>query len=93
MKHLLIALSLLSLVAPTAFAQSSDPAWLDALNFQMERDQECEVAYYIKTKEFTLGAQKTYEARLQCIDGRQFDASRIGEDADFTIKRCEVETC
>ncbi|MGB7285820.1 MAG: hypothetical protein WBC71_02710 [Salaquimonas sp.] len=77
----------------SATAQTSDPEWLNALNFQMERDEQCEVAYYIRIDEGELGADKTFEARLQCVDGRQFDATRIGEFDDFEIRRCEVETC
>lgn len=92
-----IALIVLGFLLPSltsfSFAQTSDPAWLDTLNFEMEREQECEVAYYIRIKEEILGTKKTYEARVQCVDGRQFDASRVGEVEDFEIKACEVETC
>jgi len=82
-------------VVSTSFtnAQSSNPAWLDSLHFQMERDKQCEVAYYIRTDEKELGAQRVYEARVQCVDGRQFDATRIGEDDEFDIRTCEIETC
>jgi hypothetical protein len=93
----IIALIVLGFLLPSltsfSFAQTSDPAWLDTLNFEMEREQECEVAYYIRIKEGMLGTKKTYEARVQCVDGRQFDASRVGEVDDFEIKACEVETC
>ena len=93
----IIALIVLGFLLPSltsfSFAQTSDPAWLDTLNFEMEREQECEVAYYIRIKEGMLGTKKTYEARVQCVDGRQFDASRVGEVEDFEIKACEVETC
>jgi len=90
--YTIAALALLVLAIPAA-AQTSDPAWLDTLNYEMEREEQCEVAFYIRIKEGTLGAEKTYEARLQCVDGRQFDATRIGETADFVIKACEVEAC
>jgi hypothetical protein len=93
LKAMLVVAIALPFLSSFVFAQTSDPAWLDTLNFEMERDHECEVAYYIRTKEGVLGANKTYEARLQCVDGRQFDATRIGEIDDFEVKRCEVETC
>lgn len=96
----LIALLILGILLPAltslglnANAQTSDPAWLDTLNYEMEREEQCEVAYYIRMKEGMLGTKKTFEARVQCVDGRQFDATRIGEDEDFKIKACEVETC
>ena len=76
-----------------AAAQSENPAWIETLNFEMEKNHECEVAYYLRIKEGELGGKTTYEARLQCVDGRQFDASRIGEEGEFTAKLCEVQTC
>jgi len=90
-----LALALVLILASplSSAAQTSDPAWLDTLNFQMERDKSCEVAYYIRIKESLLGTDKTYEARLQCVDGRQFDANRVGELDDFTIKECEIQAC
>lgn len=93
MKALLVLGIFLPSLTSFSTAQTSDPAWLDTLNFEMEREQECEVAYYIRTKEGMLGTRKTYEARVQCVDGRQFDATRVGEDDDFEIKSCEVEAC
>lgn len=91
-KHLAVAL-LFCAMPLAAAAQSENPAWIETLNFEMEKNHECEVAYYLHIKEGELGAQKTYEARLQCVDGRQFDASRIGEEGEFTAKLCQVQTC
>ncbi|MCB1386001.1 MAG: hypothetical protein KDJ80_08680 [Nitratireductor sp.] len=59
----------------------------------MERDKQGEVAYFIRFEERELGGSKTYFARLQCVDGRQFDATRIGEDAEFRASLCEIQTC
>jgi hypothetical protein len=76
-----------------AHAQSSDPAWLDDLNFQIATFQQCEVAYILNMREGSLGGQNTYEARVQCEDGRMFDASRIGDDAMFTFVKCDTQVC
>ena len=61
--------------------------------FQMERDKQGEVAYFIRFEERELGGSKTYFARLQCVDGRQFDASRKEGDARFDIQACTAEVC
>lgn len=82
-----LALSSISL------AQSQNPAWLEELGFAMEAEKECEVAYYLNIQEGQLGAQPTYSARVQCVDGRQYDAERIGEYSDFEIRECEVQAC
>jgi hypothetical protein len=86
---------LLSLLAlpNAAFGQSSDPAWLDEMAAQLLLDEQCDVSIVMNLREGTLGGQNVYEARVRCDDGRMFDASRIGEDAVFTFKSCEIQVC
>lgn len=79
--------------AGPAASQSSDPAWLDDLNLQIEGDKQCKVSYLIKVHEGQLGGRTTYEARVQCEDGRMFDATRIGEGEPFVFKACEIQVC
>lgn len=86
---LLFALSL----ASSALAQSSDPDWLDALRMQLEMDEACEVNYFINMREGQLGTSKTYEARVQCVDGRMFDASRTEPEREFFIRPCGIAVC
>lgn len=77
----------------SAAAQSTDPAWLDDLTRQLADDKQCQVEYFVNASEGTLGGRRTFEARAQCTDGRQFDASRIGTDEAFRIEACEVQVC
>lgn len=74
-------------------AQTNNPAWMDDLNFQMEAELECEVAYYIRIREGELGGKQFQEARLQCVDGRQFDAERIEPEDKFDVRPCEIQVC
>jgi hypothetical protein len=71
----------------------SDPSWLDDLNFQAESQQKCKIMYLMRWRESELAGKKTYEARLQCEDGRQFDAQRIGDVEPFTFKACDTQVC
>ena len=80
-------------VTSGAIAQSADPAWLDVLSEQLAAEKDCAVEYYVNVSEGELGGRKTFEARAQCRDGRQFDASRTEPDAEFTIKECGVQVC
>jgi len=91
-RAVLIAFFALVAVMP-AFAQSSDPSWLEDLNFQIEGQKQCKVAYLIQVREGELGGKKTYEARVQCEDGRMFDAVRVGEFESFKFKACEQQVC
>lgn len=78
---------------PAASAQSSDPDWLDALRMQLEMEEACEVNYFINMREGRLGTSKTYEARVQCVDGRMFDASRTEPEEEFFIRPCGIAVC
>lgn len=89
---LLSAILALALQAP-ASAQSSDPAWLDEMNYQLRVEKQCETSYIVRMQEGRLGDKTTYEARIQCIDGRMFDANRLGEVEPFTFKLCEQQVC
>ena len=76
-----------------AFAQSSDPSWLEGLSHQLAVEQQCQVDYYVNTNEDKLGGMNTFEARAQCRDGRQFDASKIEPAESFTIRPCATVVC
>lgn len=93
MKSIIVAsLMVLSSVA-ASHAQTENPAWLDDLQVQLAEEQECEVALFIKVTEDKLGGRTLYSARAQCVDGRQFDASRKEGDSTFVIKACDVAVC
>ncbi|MEM7464448.1 MAG: hypothetical protein AAF362_17395 [Pseudomonadota bacterium] len=93
LKYCLVSIFSLFLSSSGAFAQSADPAWLEDLNFEIAAEKQCEITYIVRMQEGVLGGQPTYEARVQCEDGRMFDASRIGEVAPFTFALCEIQVC
>lgn len=80
-------------VPACALAQTDDHAWLDLLEEQIAAEEQCEVGFYILVNEQTLAGRTVYEARLQCVDGRQFDASRSEQDPKFTISECGTRVC
>jgi hypothetical protein len=79
--------------ASPALAQSQDPAWLDDLRMQLQVDEQCEVNYFVNMREGQLGAHNFYEARVQCSDGRMFDANKTEPEKQFTIKACGTAAC
>ncbi|WP_187971370.1 hypothetical protein [Aquibium microcysteis] len=83
----------LLIVPAGALAQTDDPAWLEQLGEQVAVEEQCEVGFYIFVNEEKLGGRTVYEARLQCVDGRQFDASRAEQDPKFTIMECGTRVC
>jgi protein gp37 len=87
------ALLIMIAASSVAAAQSADPNWLDDLTDQIARAEQCEVAFFLNTHEYQLGGRWVFEARVQCVDGRQFDASRSGPEKQFSIRACEIAVC
>lgn len=75
------------------WAQSDNPAWLEDVQNQLAEEKQCEVAFFVRVSEDRLGGRETWMARAQCVDGRQFDASKTEGDEKFAIKACQIEVC
>jgi len=83
-----------SLAAQAQTASNDDKRpWLDLITNQMAKEKQCEVGFFVYFREGTLGGMSTYEARVQCVDGRQFDATKIEPAIMFEIKECAVTVC
>ncbi|WP_420409051.1 hypothetical protein [Hoeflea sp.] len=93
LSHTGLATACLLALASQVTAQSADPAWLDELSAQLAAEKQCAVEYYLNTREGELAGRLTFEARAQCADGRQFDASRTEPASEFTISECGVQVC
>lgn len=78
---------------PFAYAQSSNPAWLDQLSEQLAIEEQCAVDYFLNIKEGELAGRLTFEARAQCADGRQFDGALTVPGDKFIISKCGVQVC
>ncbi|MBK8458067.1 MAG: hypothetical protein IPL47_13955 [Phyllobacteriaceae bacterium] len=76
-----------------ASGQAENPAWVEAMSAQAAQSLQCEVAYLINMREFDLGSRHIEEARLQCVDGRRYDASRATPDPAFTFAECKEQVC
>ena len=76
-----------------AWAQAENPAWVDDVVAQVAESLQCEVAYLIRMREYDLGSRHVEEARLQCVDGRRYDASRATPDPAFTFAECKEQVC
>jgi len=75
------------------WGQSKNSAWTDKLSKQLASEKQCEVAFFTQLVEITKNGKNYYSARSQCVDGRQFDGERLGEDVPFTIEACAVDVC
>jgi hypothetical protein len=87
------ALALATVSTPAVRAQSNDPAWLESLQTQLADEKQCEVAFFVRVTEDMLAGRRAYLARAQCVDGRQFDASKKEGDDAFAIRACQIEVC
>ena len=81
------------LAASPVAAQSSDPAWLDALKQQAASTEQCEVELILSLRDYELGGRPVQEARIRYKDGRTFDAARGAPDREFEFKACDIQVC
>ena len=81
------------LAAGAALADDYTPLWIGELTYQLERDVQCDVSYYIRAKDYGEGGFGYVEARAKCEDGREFDAFRENRFDDFTIIQCANAVC
>ena len=82
-----------TLIVSVASAQSSDLGWVDSLRLQLQVDKDCEALYFLNLRESESATGNTYSARVQCEDGRRFDATRTDPATDFTFETCEQAVC
>ena len=91
--HLTLSITAILLSGGLAIAQSSNPEWTNKLSQQLAVDEGCEVAYFTTLVETKKEGQNFYAARSHCVDGRQFDGERLGDEGPFEIKACKVVVC
>lgn len=92
--HFRLSLSiLLAFATAPALAQTTDTGWLDQVTSQIAEAEQCEVGFFIHVREQELGGRRIYEARVQCVDGRQFDATRADPDKTFRFALCQIKVC
>ena len=85
--------ALIGLNVQSAIGENNDPIWLNALEKQIYNEMACDPNYFLNLQEYVLGNDKVYEAKVVCVDGRQFDATRTGELAPFVIRACQPVVC
>jgi hypothetical protein len=90
--RILAIAALVMLTVSPANAQL-EPAWLEDVTAQALIELDCEVAYFMSNSEEELGGRLMQEARMQCADGRQFDAVRVSPAEEFTFKTCDTQVC
>ena len=63
-----------AMIATSAIAQSNDPAWLDDLQDQMQRDEGCLVDLFINIDEGVLAVGAAYFAQVahDAAAGKEF---------------------
>lgn len=93
MRRFVLSLACAASLCAPGFAQSDNPAWVDDMTAQIAEELQCEVGYLISMREYELGGRDVEEARVQCVDGRRFDATRSAPDPWFTFKECGEQVC
>ena len=76
------------LVAVAGWAQAD---WQAELADEILIMEDCEVSFLTQVIERTLDGREVILAKVHCVDGRTFDASRDDTFAAFSFAICEAE--
>lgn len=85
---LLTLLPLLGLATSTVAAQAD---WQADLANEALIMEDCEVSFLTQVIERTIDGRSVVLAKVHCVDGRTFDASRDDTFAAFDFRICEPE--
>ena len=87
-RSLLTLLPLLGLAAAGVAAQAD---WQADLANEALIMEDCEVSFLTQVIERTIDGRSVVLAKVHCVDGRTFDASRDDTFAAFDFRICEPE--
>jgi hypothetical protein len=88
MRATVLGLGLALANVSSGWAQS---AWQAELAQEIVRAQACEVAYLSHVVERVVDGKQVIIAKVHCVDGRVFDASRMDELESFQFNECRAE--
>lgn len=74
-------------------AQGEDRRWRILLQQQLKSEKNCDLLEILTFQEYKLGDDNAIEARVSCIDGREFDATRKRTHQKFNIELCQPSVC
>lgn len=77
----------------TPSAAQTEPIWLDDLKKQILEQEGCDANYFLNVHQYEMAGDEVFEAKVQCVDGRQFDATRKGRLHLFVIRACQPVVC
>ncbi len=94
MRRLSAAASILLALAAGPAVSQDEQGWRQALRLQLAAEKDCEAAFYTNEEVRETDQGRVVSVRVQCSDGRAFDAVRQPGDPRFTLRSCTAaETC
>ena len=67
--------------------------WRIVLDQQLKAEKGCALSEVLTYHELPLGDALTVDARISCIDGREFNVSRERPHQKFKIELCQPSVC
>jgi hypothetical protein len=91
---------LVILAAASAIAQATEDElkpqegpWRIILKEQLKNDKGCDLNEVITFQEVPLGDNVSLDGRISCIDGREFNFTRMRSHQKFSLEQCEPTVC
>jgi hypothetical protein len=77
----------------TELPPETDGRWRILLQQQLKAEKSCDLLEVLTYNEMRLGDEIAIEARISCVDGREFDASRKRQHQKFELEICQPTVC
>jgi hypothetical protein len=90
MKRVLLSAVLGLAICPSALAQQS---WEAILRAQLMKERSCQMVKLSDVRSYELAGRHVLEARVQCLDGREYDVIRRDTHRRFEFEPCERQYC
>ena len=90
---LVAALAAGAAVAEEDVAPPNEAHWRVVLKDQLKAEKACDLHEVITFQEIPLGNTVGLDGRISCIDGREFNFARKGDQPKFSLEACAPAVC
>jgi hypothetical protein len=72
---------------------SAQPSWEAILRAQLMKERSCQMVKLSNVRSYELAGRHVIEVRVQCADGREYDALRRDTHRRFEFEPCPRQYC
>ncbi|MCL4764638.1 MAG: hypothetical protein KJZ80_00210 [Hyphomicrobiaceae bacterium] len=87
------AAALMLLLPGPGQGADGEESWMPALRHVLASEKKCDMGDILWSREVPVGSSVTLEGRIRCLDGREFDFTRLRPHMKFDVRLCQPSVC